>query len=560
MQDRRLQLNEERLTHQVSVQAEQIERVFSQHQVSARIERGTIRPNAIQFDLQAQLSAGWERVRAITEDLIRALGVADVNLREQDGRWQLEVARPEEPAVPLLDLLTMVDEIGPATAVLGLSEKGKPLMIDFKRPDTNHLLVSGDADAGKSVLLRTLAVSLALNNRQRDLQLLVLSGGQVSPWLTRLSYLPHMLEEVVESPEDAALVLQFLVDELAYRQEQESCEPRLVVLIDQVVTLMDRLSPSAETAIHRLVQHGGRNGIHLVLSTREPNSPLLSSTLRLNLPTRLIGRTADRRMASLLSDGRDLQADYLLGEGDFIACSGRHVSHFQAGLVGDYDLHMRLTELRRGQRVLLARPYNMRVHMEPLDSEPSIFEAPRPPKVVVEEPIADAREDAATSAETSAGNTHSFAYPTPALDQTVHEQGPVWVDEDEVDEELAVFEQLAKLEADSAEIDEVAPEVDEPEVVEAEPKPAPPPVQSSPARPASSAPPPSNGNQHGGYRNGSERSSASRVTYKRRQPQRSPNPNGNGSRSRPRPVFKPKPKPTSSQPSLLIDDDEIPFE
>lgn len=366
-QEKRRQLGEERLSHQVEIQSRQIERVFSQHQVTARVENGTVQQHAIQFNLQTQLSAGWERLRAMTEDLMAALRVTDLRLQRVEGRWQLQVARPEEPAVPLLDLLALLDEVPPATAVLGLTELGTPMLADLSSEATAHVLIAGDHAAGKTVLLRSIAITLALGNPQRDLQLLVVTGGESHgrELLQPLSYLPHMLADVIAMRDEAEMALTFLADEMAYREEQGIREPRIVVLIDEVVALFEQVSEAARTAVQRVAQRGAAVGIHLVVSTRRPTHELLDAALRLCLPLRVVGRMADARAARVAADSGDVQAGYLLGEGDFVACTGSRTDHFQAAYIGDYDLHLILAKLRRRRHVLLARPFNPRLQLAP---------------------------------------------------------------------------------------------------------------------------------------------------------------------------------------------------
>lgn len=381
-QEKRRQLGEERLSHQVEIQSRQIERVFSQHQVAARVENGTVRRHAIQFNLQTQLSAGLERLRAMTEDLVSALRVTDVRLQRVEGRWQLQVARPEEPAVALLDLLTLLDDVPLATAVLGLTEFGAPMLAALHTDEAAHMLIAGDRGAGKTVLLRSIATSLALGNPQRDLQLLVLSGaeGHGRELLLPLSYLPHMLADVITTPEEAEMVLMFLADEIAYRQEQRISEPRIVVLIDQIVALFEQVDEQARTAVQRVAQRGASVGVHLIISTQRPTHTLLDAALRLCLPMRVVGQTMDGRAARVAADGVDVQAGYLLGEGDFVACIGSQTAHFQAAYIGDYDLHLALGKLRRKRYVLLARPFNPRLQLAPVtpDSEDEVLPAVEP--------------------------------------------------------------------------------------------------------------------------------------------------------------------------------------
>lgn len=362
-------LNDQRLQHQLEVQSHQIEQIFQRHDPSTQVAGGRFDSQVFQFDLQTQLASGWERLRGLRQDLMGALGVSGVRVVQENGQWRVQVRRPYEPPVPLLDLMELVPAIPEAAAVLGLTAEGRPIVANFGNPDTPHVLITGDAGAGKSVLLRTVAASLALRNKQAHFQLAL-----VSPTLSRagseqanaasvrgLNYLPHMLTDCVTKMMEIQDLLQFLANEMAYREEQAMLQPRIVVLIDHAVTVLERGGTAVQQSIQQLSQHGAASGIHLVLATRRPAAPELSLLLRTNFPLRVVGLTQDRRTASAATDQDiDVQANYLLGEGDFVIVHGRRQSRFQAAYIGDYDLHMSLQRLHAQRPVLLARPYNPR--------------------------------------------------------------------------------------------------------------------------------------------------------------------------------------------------------
>ncbi|HFE66067.1 MAG TPA: hypothetical protein ENJ93_02295 [Chloroflexi bacterium] len=358
-------LKEHRLKHQLELQSQQIEKVFSSHQVSARVAGGEVKPRTIRFDLQAHLEAGWERLRHIKQDLLTVLGATLIN---EDGRWQVQLNRKEEAPVPLLDLITLAPEMPPVTAVLGIDEAGNPLLLEFSADDLTHMLISGSAGAGKTTLLRTIAVSLALSNRQSRLQLAVIGANKadqsIDSALAPLDYLPHMLAPVAFTPAETKELLQFMVDEVDYRQEQQMQTPVIILLVDDVVALMDSVGPFVSEAVTKISQHGPDVGIHLALTAGQPASEKLSTVLRANLPVRIVGRVADAAAAQAASDLPGTQAEYLLGEGDFVAVVGETAVHFQAAYIGDYDLHLTLETLQRNRpRPLLARPVNNRTSL-----------------------------------------------------------------------------------------------------------------------------------------------------------------------------------------------------
>jgi DNA segregation ATPase FtsK/SpoIIIE-like protein len=61
------------------------------------------------------------------------------------------------------------------TAMLGVATDGVPLIIRLASPDVTHVLISGAKASGKTQLLRTLLGSLALFQKPRELQFLVIA-------------------------------------------------------------------------------------------------------------------------------------------------------------------------------------------------------------------------------------------------------------------------------------------------------------------------------------------------------------------------------------------------
>ena len=361
--------SETRLRHQLDVQAQQINRVLSHHQVPATITGGTVRSRIVSFDLQTQIAAGLERIMGLKSDLQSALGVGNVKITHAGNDWRLEVGRPDDPPVPLLKLLGSLAPVPRSAIPVGLTEECTPIWLKFDGGRLGHILIAGDPGAGKTSLLRTIGAGLAITSRQSHLQLQILNpklsdNGRVtvtdSPLLP-LGYLPHMMADPSFGINECSALIHFLAEEAAYRRRERLQLPRIVVLLDHVVTYLEGAEPDARKTFYQLLQYGAQAGIHLVMATDRAESTLLDSTLKASLSMRLIGRVSNPLVARRVAGVPLEQASLLYGEGDFLAVTGEEVTYFQAAYIGDYDLHLVLTEMARTDRpALLAQPFTYR--------------------------------------------------------------------------------------------------------------------------------------------------------------------------------------------------------
>lgn len=370
---RRRKLQETRLKHRLAIQTRQIEQVFTHQYGPAQVAGSRVDADGIRYDVQTHLAQGWERLRDLTTELKQALGVPDVTVSRENGRFQLSISRTTEPPVSLLDLLALTPDVPAGTAVLGLSDNGRPVLLRFDDGQMSHVLLSGASGAGKSALLRTMALSLALHNRQSQAQFLILDPQiEEQPagyaYLKPLNYLPHLLTPVCYSVEEAAEALQFLVNEMERRDEDNIIQPALIVFIDQAASLMEMGGAPVVETITRLLQRGALAGIHLILSTQRPGADVFSALVQANLTVRLAGKLGTPRAARAATGHPASGAENLRGMGDFVAVIGQTRTYFQAAYVGDYDLHLSLQQLHRSpESILLARPYFSRPKIDPVN-------------------------------------------------------------------------------------------------------------------------------------------------------------------------------------------------
>jgi S-DNA-T family DNA segregation ATPase FtsK/SpoIIIE len=324
------------ITHDfLDSQADHIERLLASHRVPVRVAGGAVTPRWIRYELAPAAGARIATIRNLSEELSLALGVPDVRLGREGQRLTLDVSRPDAKPVRLLALLGQLSHLPPYTACLGLAEDGRPLLIRLASPDVAHVLVAGTTGSGKTELMRTLLVSLALTHRQSQLQLALLDPK--ARGFAPLASLQHLMAPVVTSPAQCVALLQRLVVEMERRDEAGLSSPHIVVAVDEMTDLLTSAGKAAETALARLAQRGREAGIHLVAGAQKPASTVLGPLLKANFPARLVGRVASVEDARVATGVAGSGAERLLGRGDFLVVAAGGLTRFQAAWIAAQD-------------------------------------------------------------------------------------------------------------------------------------------------------------------------------------------------------------------------------
>lgn len=231
-------------------------------------------------------------------------------------------------AVRLLDLLDEVGPVQPLTAFLGRAEDGGPLLLRLTSPEVAHVLVAGSGPGGASALMRAIAISLALRNKQAWLQLVLMDLRGQS--FSTLAALPHLLLPIVQDADRASDALEWLVETMQTRRGRKETLPHIVIFVDELMELVNGAGQPAVVALHRLLQHGHEAGIHLIAATQRPAAPALSNLLHGHFPVRLVGRLTSAEDAQAAAGRAHSGAEQIHGHSEFIAVAGGQMTRFQA--------------------------------------------------------------------------------------------------------------------------------------------------------------------------------------------------------------------------------------
>lgn len=305
----------------------------------------SIGPTLVTF----QVSAGKGSVQRLDREasdlehkLITDHGV-QAKYQKRGGVRVLQVVRREARPVRLASLLGREEAFlreKPGRLVVGETASGAVLSADLGAPTCCHLLVAGMTGSGKSVLLRSMVISLAHYHGPEAIQFTLVDPKRVSFSTLKASIGAHLASPLCYECEEALGILEGLADEMEDRyrifgeaQVQDIDDYndlpgvgklcRRVVVIDefQDLVLSKALRPAFEETVQRLGAKARAAGIHLILATQRPDAKTVHPGIKANLPGKIalkVQSPVNSRI--ILSEGG---AESLLGRGDMIADLGQ---------------------------------------------------------------------------------------------------------------------------------------------------------------------------------------------------------------------------------------------
>jgi len=368
---------DEEMRKKLEFQADRIEAVLTLHQVPARVTGGTVTPRWVRFQVLPAVGAKISRIKGLSEELAAALDVSSCRVARRGAAVDVEVPRDDPQPVRFLPLLRQVSDEGgipPVTATLGLAEDGAPLLIRLPSPDVAHILVAGTTGSGKTVLLQTMILSLALTNPGGGEGLILVLIDPKGHAFNLFNGLPHLARPVIRETEEATEALHSLVHLMEKRGggngsgngSHQDGQPAVVIVIDELADLLMVGGKAMQWALTRLTQRGREAGVHIVAATQKPTAAVLGPLIKANFPVRLVGRVTSVEDARTATGWGGTGAERLMGRGDFLAVAEGRMIRFQTAHVSPAEIQEVVARLVQGQalsatstRALPARPTSL---------------------------------------------------------------------------------------------------------------------------------------------------------------------------------------------------------
>lgn len=319
----------------VEVTIEKLQRAFENFNVDARVVAHEVGPTITMFEVLLGAGVKIAKLQSLSDDIALSLAVSTVRIAPVEGKTTVGVEVPN--ASPTAVFMREVIESAPFRAqksklgvAFGNDISGHPVVGDLG--SMPHLLIAGATGSGKSVCINTIIMSLLLNATPREVRMLMIDPKQVE--LANYEGVPHLVMPVVTDPKNAAMALNWAVQEMERRYTlladakvkdiasfnarlaDENKMPYIVIIIDELADLMMVAAKQVEEAIARIAQKARAAGMHLVVATQRPSVDVITGLIKANIPSRIAFAVSSQVDSRTILDV--VGAEKLLGKGDML--------------------------------------------------------------------------------------------------------------------------------------------------------------------------------------------------------------------------------------------------
>jgi len=234
-------------------------------------------------------------------------------------RQALQQKLPQTKRLPTLqDLLDETGPLPPYSVLIGGCDDGRHLFLDLRDPRAGSLLIVGERGAGKTRLLRTMMTSLSLANDLRQARLALISADKAS--LQAAMALPHCFKAATPYADEAAHLVESLAQLTQQRRQGRQRGPAVVLLIDELDSLVSRLDRESRDLLRWLTQNGPQMRVWLAATLPAQATTQVEGALLRVFGAWLLAAGRFSRLDALLPAGYPLPPDDLTEHAHFYAC------------------------------------------------------------------------------------------------------------------------------------------------------------------------------------------------------------------------------------------------
>lgn len=334
--------------------AQIIRDTLAEFNIDVEMEGANIGPKVTQYTLRPPSGVKLTRITQLETNM--ALNLAAQALRIEapiPGQRAVGIEVPNRKAADvrlrgMLESPQWTKNHEPLSFAVGKDISGDPIVGELNKMP--HLLVAGQTNSGKSVMINTLLCSLLYRNSPSQMKLILVDPKQVE--MARYQDIPHLLTPIITDPEKTVSALKWAVNEMERRykllaevgelnitdyneglrssrkkitvqdedghdqQAEDGSMPYIVIIIDEMADLMMVAARDVESLIVRLAQKARAVGIHLVLATQSPRADVITGLIKANVPAKIAFTVGNQIESRIILD--QVGAEKLLGSGDML--------------------------------------------------------------------------------------------------------------------------------------------------------------------------------------------------------------------------------------------------
>lgn len=317
--------------------AAKLEHTLLEFAVEAKVVKINRGPVITMYELEPAVGTKVNRITSLCDNISLAMRSANIRIVAPipgKGTIGIEVPNTKAELVLFREVIESVEyheEKSPLKLALGKDILGTTIVTDLAKMP--HLLIAGATGSGKTVCLNGIITSLLYNSSPDELKLLMIDPKRVE--LMIFSGIPHLVSPIVTNPKKAAIVLNWVVEEMERRYEifagrgvrnidvfkekrkpDEEDLPYIIVIVDELADLMMVAREEVEGAIMRIAQLSRAAGIHLIIATQRPSVNVITGVIKANFPARISFKVASKVDSRTVLDANG--AEKLLGRGDML--------------------------------------------------------------------------------------------------------------------------------------------------------------------------------------------------------------------------------------------------
>lgn len=295
--------------------------------------------SVIRYQLTPARGVRVSSIKQLDSEISLALRVKNVDITVNDGYVCVDVPKPdsERRILKFENVMNTPEFINSDKLSFLLGHNIKDEVVYGNISDMPHLLIAGTTGSGKSVGLNTIIMSLIMKNSPEELGLVLIDPKYCE--FNVYKNLPHLLNPVINTGEEAITILDSMVDEMnnrlkmfekcgyvkdlkAYNDYQKKRNalsnklPAILIVIDEFADLITDHKKEIEELIKVITAKSRASGIYLILATQSPYAEIVTGVIKANIPSRIAFAVPSHINSKVILD--ECGAEKLLGKGDML--------------------------------------------------------------------------------------------------------------------------------------------------------------------------------------------------------------------------------------------------